>query len=133
RGDILDKHGQVLATLAEGTAITADPSEIVDPAGTAAKLCAALRDCSPSEKVDLIAKLSKKREFEHVRRWRAVNSEQLDRVRALDLPGIAFMAEPGRYYPGMTLAAHILGLVGLGNEGLGGLEKSYDDIVGGSR
>ena len=132
RGDMVDRHGQVLATSAEGTAITADPSAIVDATGTAAKLCAALRDCSPSEQVDFITKFSSKKEFAYVRRWRAVNSEQLERVRSLGLPGINFLAESGRYYPGVSLAAHILGFVGVGNEGLGGLEKSYDEIVGGS-
>jgi cell division protein FtsI/penicillin-binding protein 2 len=131
RGDILDRHGQVLATSAEGTAITADPSEVDDPAGTAAKLCAALRDCSPKEKTDLIAKLSGKGEFAWLRRWRFVSNEQLSNVQALELKGVSFMAEPGRYYPNMSLAAHLLGFVGVDNVGLGGLELVYEDLVGG--
>ena len=43
--------------------------------------------------------LSRKRYFAYVRRWRSVSSEQLERVKALELPGISFMPEPGRYYP----------------------------------
>jgi len=106
RGDILDRHAQVLATSAEGTAITADPSEVEDPAGTAAQLCAALRDCSAKEKADFVTQLSKKKEFVYLRRWRSVSSDKLERVRTLELPGISFMAEPGRYYPNGSLAAN---------------------------
>jgi cell division protein FtsI/penicillin-binding protein 2 len=135
RGDIVDRHGQVLATSAEGTAITADLSDVDDPAWTAAQLCTALRDCSPKDKADLVEKLSRKGEFAYLRRWRSVSSEQLARVQALELQGISFMPEPGRYYPNMGLAAHVLGFVGvgdgIGNEGLAGLELAYDDQVGG--
>ena len=132
RGDIRDRHGEVLATSAEGTAITADPSDITDAAGTAAKLCVALGDCTPKEKVDFIATLSRNKEFVWLRRWRSLSDDQVERVRALDLPGIMFMAEPGRYYPNMSLAAHVLGFVGVdGNKGLAGLELIYDDVVGG--
>jgi cell division protein FtsI/penicillin-binding protein 2 len=131
RGDILDRHQQVLATSAEGTAITADPSEVEDPAGTAARLCAALRDCSAKEKADFVTQLSKKKEFVYLRRWRSVSSDQLERVQALVLPGISFLPEPGRYYPNASLAAHLLGFVGVSNEGLAGLELVYDDQVGG--
>lgn len=131
RGEILDRHGQVLATSAEGTAITADPSDVDDPVSTAAQLCAALRDCSPRDKSDLIAKLSGKGEFAWLRRWRSVSSDQVARVQALELPGISFMAEPGRYYPSMSLAAHVLGFVDVDNVGLGGLEQAYNEQVGG--
>ncbi|HKW01617.1 MAG TPA: penicillin-binding protein [Vicinamibacterales bacterium] len=136
RGDIVDRHGQMLATSAEGTAITADPSDVDDPVATAAQLCAALGDCSPTERADFVAKLSdRKREFAWLRRWRAVSGKQVERVRALQLQGISLTAEPGRYYPNGWLAAHLLGFVGVGdglnNEGLAGLELVYDDVVGG--
>jgi cell division protein FtsI/penicillin-binding protein 2 len=136
RGDIVDRHGQVLATSAEATAITGDPSEVDDPGGTVAQLCAALRDCSPKERADLVAKLSdRKREFAWLRRWRSVSSDQVARVQALELQGIALTPEPGRHYPNVSLAAHLLGFVGVGdglnNEGLAGLELAYDDRVGG--
>jgi cell division protein FtsI/penicillin-binding protein 2 len=131
RGDILDRHAQVLATSAEGTAITADPSEVDDPVRTAAQLCAALHDCSPKERANFVTQLSRNKEFVWLRRWRAVSSEQLERVQALELAGITFTAEPGRYYPNGSLAAHLLGFVGADNEGLGGLEQAYNQQVGG--
>ena len=99
--------------------------------GTAAQLCAALRDCSPKEKAEFVTQLSRKGYFAYLRRWRAVSSEQLERVQALELPGISSMPEPGRYYPNGPLAAHLLGFVGVDNEGLGGLEHAYDQQVGG--
>ena len=131
RGDILDRHGQVLATSARATAIAADPSEIEDPVATAAALCGALRDCSPKDKAELAGKLSGPGEFVWLRRWRSVLDDQVDRVRELDLKGLVLQPEPGRYYPNLTLAAHLLGFVDVDNRGLGGIELVYNDLVGG--
>ena len=41
-------------------------------------------------------------------------------------------AESSRYYPGGTLAAHVLGFTGSDNQGLYGLEYYYDDILSGT-
>ena len=40
-------------------------------------------------------------------------------------------AETSRYYPGGTLAAHVLGFTGSDNQGLYGLEYYYEDILAG--
>lgn len=40
-------------------------------------------------------------------------------------------AQTARYYPNETLAAHILGFTGSDNQGLYGLEYSYDEILAG--
>ena len=41
-------------------------------------------------------------------------------------------SEASRYYPGGTLAAHVLGFTGSDNQGLYGLEYYYDDILSGT-
>ena len=41
-------------------------------------------------------------------------------------------AETSRYYPGGSLAAHVLGFTGSDNQGLYGLEYYYDDILSGN-
>ena len=41
-------------------------------------------------------------------------------------------AETSRFYPGGTLAAHVLGFTGNDNQGLYGLEYYYDDILSGT-
>jgi len=131
RGDILDRRGQVLATSADATSVFADPSEIEDPAATAAALCDAFANCTAKERADLVTKLSGKGEFTWVRRWRALTLEQVARVQKLNLVGVGTYVEPGRYYPNMTLAAHVLGFVGIDNDGLGGIEAAYDNQIRG--
>jgi cell division protein FtsI (penicillin-binding protein 3) len=45
RGDILDRHGRVLAYSVDADSIYAVPSEIQDPDRAARQLCHALQDC----------------------------------------------------------------------------------------
>ena len=57
---------------------------------------------------------------------------QVPRLEALKLPGIRVIPEPRRYYPKLELAAHVLGFVGVDNEGLGGIERTYDNVIRGN-
>src|SRR3990170_543254 len=49
----------------------------------------------------------------------------------LNLAGIHFQREHKRFYPKRELAAHVLGFVGLDENGLGGIEYSLDGIIRG--
>ena len=51
---------------------------------------------------------------------------QADRVRALKLKGLYEVREPSRFYPAGESAAHLIGMVGLDNQGLLGLERLFD-------
>ena len=54
-------------------------------------------------------------------------------IKNASLEGLVFTeAETSRYYPGGTLAAHVLGFTGSDNQGLYGLEYYYDDILSGT-
>src|SRR5262249_34725123 len=54
-----------------------------------------------------------------------------EKVAALNLAGVHTQYEPKRFYPNGSLAAHVLGFVGLDNAGLGGIEQFYDQKIGG--
>ncbi|MEK6715884.1 MAG: penicillin-binding protein 2, partial [candidate division NC10 bacterium] len=56
---------------------------------------------------------------------------QAEAISDLNLRGIGLFPESRRYYPRQELAAHVLGLVGLDDRGLEGLEYQYDDLLGG--
>ncbi|MDD9332820.1 MAG: penicillin-binding protein 2, partial [Bartonella sp.] len=45
----------------------------------------------------------------------------------LGIPGIGFRTEIRRFYPGGSIASHILGMVNVDNQGLAGMEKYIDD------
>jgi cell division protein FtsI (penicillin-binding protein 3) len=131
RGDVLDRHGNLLAYSVEADSIAADPSKVTDPTGTVAALCAALGDCTRQERQDLVERLSGDGQYTSIRRSRAVSPEQVARVEALKLPGIVLPTDTRRYYPGGQLAAHVLGFVDIDNHGQQGIELSYDKVISG--
>ena len=58
RGDIVDRHGHILATSVDTDTIYAVPTEIGNAEATAAKLCEALGDCKEKERRALVDRLS---------------------------------------------------------------------------
>ena len=59
-----------------------------------------------------------------------VEVEKVEKLRALKIEGLGFEPEPKRYYPEASMAAHMLGFVGLDQNGMDkgyfGLEGYYD-------
>jgi cell division protein FtsI/penicillin-binding protein 2 len=129
RGDLLDRHGRVLATSADADSISAVPSAIEDAPATIAKLCQALGDCTARERQQLAQKFARRNHFAWVRRQ--VSPEAARRVSALNLEGIGFVKESARFYPNKELAAHVMGYVGVDNTGLSGIEFAYDGQIRG--
>ncbi len=130
RGDILDRHGRILAYSVDADSVYGVPSEIADAAKAAAMLCAALTDCAPKDQDALAARLRQKRAFVYVRR--RVTPPQARRIAELDLEGVGFIKEDRRFYPKKHLAAQLLGFVGVDNKGLAGIEAAYDNQISGT-
>ncbi len=63
---------------------------------------------------------------------RQVDPDIYKRIQALHLSGVECVREEQRLYPNGRLAAHIMGFVGLDNQGLSGLEYLYDSFLKGS-
>lgn len=129
RGDIVDRHGRLLAYSVDADTIYAVPYEIQDAAQAASALCGALDGCAAKERSALVERLSGDRPFTYVKR--RVTPLEARRIAALKLKGVGFMKESRRFYPNVELAAHVLGYVGIDNVGLGGLEAAYDKAVRG--
>ncbi|MGE3511384.1 MAG: penicillin-binding protein [Vicinamibacterales bacterium] len=135
RGDIVDRHGRVLAMSADAASIYAVPGEI-DKArrdawivSTVQTVCAALRDCTPAERKQVIERMGRQPAFALIRRF--ADRAQEARVRELDLDGIGFLPESRRFYPNGSLVAHVLGGVGAEHNGLGGIEHAYNKLIRG--
>ncbi|MBI3047945.1 MAG: transpeptidase family protein [Acidobacteria bacterium] len=129
RGDILDRNGRVLAFSVDAESIYAVPTDIADPERAAAALCRALDDCHARERQAIADRIRRGRAFAYVRRQ--VSPDEAHRVAALALDGIGFMKESRRFYPNKELTAHVLGYVGVDNNGLDGLEAAYDSLIKG--
>ncbi len=125
RGNIYDRNGYALAMSIDVDSVFAVPSEIHDQETTAVILGKVL-DMPPQE---IMARLQSSRNFAFIKR--KVDGETSNRVRELNLRGIYFRKEPKRFYPKRELAAQVIGYVGMDDEGLGGLERAFDDDLRG--
>lgn len=63
---------------------------------------------------------------------RRVSPDVYAKLHALNIKGLEFIKEEERVYPHDRLAAHVLGFVGIDNQGLGGMEYLYDRFLKGS-
>ena len=129
RGEIHDRRGRLLAWSVDADTVYAVPTDIDDPAATAAALCDALDACDEAQRRVIERRLDRDRAFAYVDR--KISPAAAQRVAALDLDGVGFMKEDRRFYPNRELAGHLIGYVGVDNQGLGGVESTYDHEISG--
>ena len=128
RGRILDSNGKVLATNITTTTLYVVPNQVIDKEGTATKL-ASILGCDYDK---MLKHLTKKTSLEKVNpEGRQLSSDIADKINELNIDGLYLMKESKRYYPYGTLLSHVLGYVGIDNQGLSGLELKYDDYLTG--
>ncbi len=125
RGRIFDRLGRPLALNREARSFYAVPAEVKHPRETAARLAGVLGVSAPR----LEQRLRSRKAFVWIKRKApdAVASQ----VLALKLPGVHALKEAERVYPEGRLACHVLGFVGLDNQGLAGVELKLDREIRG--
>lgn len=121
RPDILDRNGLVLATDVKSASLFGEPNRIIDVDEAVEALTAVLPDLDGNE---LRQRLSTKRGFIWLKR--DITPQQQREIHNLGLPGIGFMTENRRVYPGGTLGAHVMGSTNIDNQGIAGIEKWVD-------
>lgn len=128
RGMILDRDGTVLARSLPSQSVYANPSEI---GSSAADDAAVLAPILGYPQARIAAALSEPTQFRYLKR--KVSQDVANRVKALKLVGIYLQPEEtgARYYPAGHLASTVLGYVGGDENGLGGVEYSFDDLLRG--
>ena len=127
RGTIYDRNGTVLATSVDATTIYANPAEVDDPAGEAAKLAEVLG----GEAADYQEKLSQESTtFVYLKRQADV--EVAAQVKQLGLKGVYFIADTRREYPCGRIGGQVIGFCNVDGEGITGLELQYDDVLSGT-
>ena len=128
RGRILDRNGKVLATNITTTTLYVVPNQVVDKEDTATKLASILN----SNYEDIYIHLTKRTSLEKVNpEGRQLSSEVADKINNLNIDGLYLMKESKRYYPYENVLSHVLGYVGIDNQGLSGLELKYDNYLTG--
>lgn len=123
RGNIYDRNGVILAGNQAVCSISVIYNQIEDPETVIQVL---------SEKLDLPEEDVRKRVEKRSVREKIksnVDKELADEIREMNLAGVMIDEDYKRYYPYSTLASHVLGFTGSDNQGIVGLEVSYDDLL----
>ncbi len=125
RGVIYDRNREKLAVNIPSYSLYARPGKISHPGKMARKLSPVLKMKVSS----LRRKLKQKKVFVWLER--KLSQVQRKRVEALRLKGIGFVEESKRFYPQRELASSLLGFAGVDNQGLAGVEISYNNELQG--
>ena len=128
RGRILDRNGIVLADNVTTTSLVLVPNQIKNKKEVCEKLAEILNVSYDEMKKHVFKNTSIERVHPIGRR---LSYEVADKIDALKFDGVYLLKEAKRYYPYKTLLAHVLGYVGIDNQGLSGLELQYDKYLTG--
>ena len=145
RGSILDRNGEELAVSIMSKSLYVDPQQMDDnpelwargekpkrdPRRLAADLLAPVLKMKADE---LFADFSSEGRFLWIKR--AMEPDEADAVRQIikenKFSGLHFLQESKRYYTKNTMAAHVLGFVGIDDNGLSGIEWALDSLIKGA-
>lgn len=126
RGVIYDRNLRPLAVSFDTDCVYALPAQVEDPS-RAAELLAETLNIPTSKLYPLLIKNSS-----FVWLKRKALPEEVEATKKLRLPGIEVAQKAQRYYPSGALAADLIGIAGIDNQGLEGLEKEYDIYLRGA-
>lgn len=128
RGVITDRNGVVLADNITTTSLVLIPNQIKDPNYASTELSKILG----VTKEEMDKHVKKKASIERVHpEGRQLSYEVADKIEALNIDGVYLVKESKRYYPHRKTLSHVLGYVGIDNQGLSGIELQYDKYLTG--
>jgi cell division protein FtsI (penicillin-binding protein 3) len=120
RGIIADRTGRRLAVDVEVDSVYGVPSQVADKGAVVRRLAAA----TGKDPARYSRELAKKRSFVWLER--RVSPAVSSQVAAMNWKGVGFIKENRRFYPQREFGAQVLGIAGMDNQGLAGLELGYD-------
>ena len=139
RGTIYDTNGKILAKSATKDTVILSPADIKknnqDLDGIARILSTSLKDYGVT--YEQVIELAQDTSSYYKVVARKVDRSDTDPIREYKnsitggVNGIVLSPDSKRYYPYGTLAAHVLGYVGMDNDGLAGIESQYDNVLSG--
>ncbi len=129
RGEIVDRNGEVLATNITTVSLVVVPGQIDDAEAVARDLS----DILGTDYQDMLKHVTKSTSIERVHpEGRGLDYDIAEKIDALGYDGVYLLKESKRYYPYGTVLSHVLGYVGIDNQGLSGIELYYDEYLTGA-
>jgi cell division protein FtsI (penicillin-binding protein 3) len=126
RGTIYDRTGVELGLGESATTVYANPRQVVNPRAAAVAVERTLGLDADSVYPQLA---DRTRGFVYVERQ--ADPAQAAALKRLKLEGFGFYPEERRSYPQRSVAAQVLGYVGIDGDGLSGLELEFDRALAG--
>ena len=128
RGLILDRNGVILADNITTTSLILIPNQIKNKDEVSIKLAEILH----ISKSEMDKHIKKETSIERVHpEGRRLDYETANKIENLNFNGVYLVRESKRYYPYGELLSHVLGYVGIDNQGLSGIELMYDEYLKG--
>lgn len=130
RGNIYDRNGKLIVGSVLSPTLICIPSQINDKDYVAETLSNIL-DCNKKE---VLKHVSKKVSVEIIKPvGQKISIEKAQEVAKKRLKGVYIVADTKRYYPYGSLLSHVIGIVGIDNQGLSGIEYQYDEYLKGKK
>lgn len=126
RGHILDRNGSPLAINVQKYNIFTFGKDLSKVKKELAVVKKALPELDSKE---LMRDIKKRGKFTWIMRKAELKDKDVQKLKALD--EIFIEAQPSRLYPNNDLLSQTLGFVGMDNEGLGGIEYSFNEELKG--
>lgn len=142
RGNIYDSTGKALAISAQVDTITINPTKIKDDKNDEQKtkeikekVAKGLSDIFTLDYNETLEKVNSKSQVETI--IKKVEQEKVDQLKAWMkenkmTAGINIDEDTKRYYPYSTVASHVIGFCGSDNQGLYGIENSWESVLTGT-
>ncbi|MCL1790639.1 MAG: penicillin-binding transpeptidase domain-containing protein [Peptococcaceae bacterium] len=130
RGNIEDSTGNILAISISAETVYAVPAEVRKSGDEQARRSAeGLAVILNMDRDKVYEKITKRTSLEYIKK--KISPEEAAQIKNAHFPGVGITEDSDRFYPNGTLAAHILGFVGVDGQGLEGIEYSRDqELVG---
>lgn len=125
RGKILDANGVELASNKSVSTISVIYNQVKQPE----KVIDVLSKELELDREEVAKKVKKRSSREKIKA--NVDKTIADRIRNMQLEGVMVDEDYRRYYPYSTLASKVIGFTGSDNQGIIGLEVTYEDILRG--
>jgi len=128
RGKILDRNGKVIAGNVTTATLVLVPNQIKNKEETA-KILSEILNVSYEE---MYKHVSKRTSIERVHpEGRGLSYEVADKINSYGFDGVYLLKETKREYYYKDVLSHVIGYVGIDNQGLSGLELMYDKMLTG--
>lgn len=133
RGTITDRNGKILARSLPVESVYYSPSRTETPARQMEQIARlrGLLDLAEKDMARIGARVAKRTGYILIKR--KIDPEIAAKAMDLGIKGLFLQGESRRFYPQGTLAAHVLGGVGIDDTGKAGIEGLYNRLLEGEK